>query len=162
MDNNSNFIKIFFSSTYSLQQAKARLRLLRAYLMRSFYQERNIEQNEMQEIDPWLLSLGQDFYKEFTRDTVYKKLRAIEDALAKTTPLVLYIAFDIPEEEVNNLGLWFRQNSQSNILFDIRHDPNLIAGCSLVWHGVYKDYSVRSRIEMNKQKILGNIKSLTK
>ena len=153
----NNLITIFFQTTYSLQQAKARLRLLRAYLMRSFYQ-----QNQTPENDPWLLSLGDTFYKEFTRDTVYKKLRVIEDEVLKIQPLALYIAFDIPEEEVNNLGLWFRKNCTSPILFDIRHDPNLIGGCSFVWHGVYKDYSVRSTIELNKDKILGNIKSLTK
>lgn len=153
----NDLITTFFANTYSLQQAKARLRLLRTYLLRSFY-----EQNQTPETDPWLLSLGDDFYKKFTRDTVYKNLRAIEEAVVKIQPLIFYIAFDIPEEEVNNLGLWFRKNCQSNIIFDIRHDPNLIGGCAMSWHGVYKDYSVRSRIELNKDKILGNIKSLTK
>ncbi len=150
-------IETFLSTTYSLQQAKARLRSLRAYLLRSFYQE-----NQTPETDPWILSLGQEFFKEFTRDTVYKKLRAIEDAIIKTQPLILYIAFDIPDTEVDKLGLWFRQNCQSNIIFDLRHDPNLIAGCAFAWHGVYKDYSVRASIELNKDKILGNLKSFTK
>ncbi len=154
---NNNLISTFFQTTYSLQQAKTRLRLLRAYLLKSFFQE-----SQTPDTDPWLLSLGQAFYKEFTRDNVYQKLRSIEETIVKTKPLVLYLSFDIPDSEVDKLGTWFRQNSQSNIFFDIRFDPNLLGGCAMSWHGVYKDYSLRSRIEMNKDKILGNIKSLTK
>lgn len=153
----NDLITTFFSTTYTLSQARVRLRLLRDYLMNYFFKN-----DKSAPKDPWLAQLGDDFYNEFSANNTYQKLQKIERAIAATDPLVLSVAFAMPDWEVDKLGLWFRQNVGGLVLYDIRFDPNLIAGCSLSWHGVFKDYSLRALINQQKDKIFADLKSFKK
>lgn len=69
-----------------------------------------------------------------------KEIREIE-------PLVIFLPFDLPEEKIPQLGALVRQNFGPKFLMEIKYDPSLIAGAALAWKGIYKDYSVKSKIK---------------
>lgn len=150
----NELVQAFFAQTYTLSQARSRLRLLRAYLIGYFYQNEKQKQK-----DSWLASLGENFYKQFSRDNVYQKLRTLEDTINATEPLILYITFDMPEDEVNKLGVWIRANIKSGLVFDTKIDQHLIAGAAISWKGRYRDFSLKARIEDRRERILKILKT---
>ncbi len=175
----TDLTKSFFKTTYSLQQARARLRMLREYIIDYFFSspakggmtpesDSGRGQNDGSRLrsnnirDPWLKSLGEEFYKEFTKENVYQKLKELEDALVATEPLVVYMAFDMPDEELNKLGPWLRKNILEDMVFDTKIDQTLIGGCAFSWHGILKDYSLKSRLAQNHEEIMANIRNITK
>lgn len=147
-------VQTFFSTTYSISQARVRLRLIRDYMLNHFFKnDKSIIQ------DPWLISLGDSFYQGFSENNVYENLKTIEQEIESLEPLVIYLTFDMPEAEINRLGVWLRENIKTNLVFDIKIDPALIAGAAFSWRGRYKDYSLKASIEDKKERIVKNIKS---
>lgn len=154
----------FFLGNYSMQQIHLRFNLLRTYLICRFFQEK---QEDTLAVDPadrlWLASLGQTWSQQCNKRNVYQIIESLEKEIGKIKPLVIYISFDMPDEEIEKLGIWLRgqfaPNGSERIVFEIKHDPNLIGGCALSWRGVYRDYSVRAKIEANKEKILASFKT---
>lgn len=168
---NNSITKTFFKTTYSVSQARARLRLLRDYLIDYLFAppNDNLLTSQVKDVrpagsdkDPWLKSLGEEFYNEFSHENVYQKLKVLEETISDSEPLVMYMAFDMPDDEINKLGPWMRKNIMEDILFDIKIDPTLMGGCAFSWHGIFKDYSLRAKVAQNHDKILANIKSTTK
>ncbi len=152
----------FFSTTYSIQQARSRIRLLRTHLLTYFFQGADTEKPSLTKTeDPWLSSLDETFYKQFSSQNVYQKIKELESTIASLKPLIIYLAFDIPEEEINKIGIWIRENLQSGVLFDIRTDQNRIGGCAFSRIAKYKDYSVRARIETKRDTVLSTLKSFS-
>ena len=72
--------------------------------------------------------------------------------------LTLYLTFDPDEEALSQIGGYVRTNFPNIQLLDIKFDPNLIAGAALSSGGVYKDYSLRTKINERKAVILDNFK----
>ena len=65
----------------------------------------------------------------------------------------------MPHEEIEALGLRLRKKfNKPDFLIDVKHDPALIGGASIVWQGVYYDFSIQKRIQDNRAQILERIK----
>lgn len=150
----TNLTEIFLEHTYSLSQAKTRLILLKAYLENKFFKP-----NPNLQADEWIISLGEDFFKQFNKLNAGILLKELEKKVAKIQKLTIFIAFEMPEPDLEKLGVWVRKNLRSDILIEIKIDPTLIAGASLSFKGVYRDYSLKMRIEENRERILGSFKS---
>lgn len=110
----------------------------------------------------WLTSLGPDFYKNFTRENVYKIFEEMENAIKKIQPLVIYVPFEIPNDELTPVGEYLRKNYGKRFLIETKIDPGIIAGTALVWKGMMKDYSIRKKIADNRETILRTLKSFVK
>lgn len=106
----------------------------------------------------WITSLDPKIYEYFDRKNVYNLFTELEEAINKITPLTIYLPFEIPEETVASIGQSLRKTYGKNFLMDIKIDPSLIAGSALVWKGVYKEYSIKQRVEENKAQILKMMK----
>jgi hypothetical protein len=146
------------ADTYSVEQLTRRLRKLRSHYVKTFFGEQGAAEQDPF-TDPvdikWFFeSLGQDFGQAFNKDNVYHLFDQLNEEAKTLTPLTTYFAFSLPETELVNITQSLRKNYQRPILLDAKIDPNLIAGCAFIVNGVYKDYSVRKKIEDNKQTIL--------
>lgn len=103
----------------------------------------------------WLNSLDEKFYARFTKENFYKQLQELETQTKKISPLIVYLAFEPGEGENQQLSTWVRQIfGNPQLVIDVKYNPDLIAGCALVWKGVYKDYSLKKKIEDQKEQIL--------
>jgi hypothetical protein len=145
--------------TYTLNKLKVRVPLLKDFLVATFFGSIEEYKKEMSAAEAaWLESLGPDFFNSFNKTNVYQILAEAEKYLDNLKPLVIYLPIIIPSTELTAVGKKLRADYGHNYIFELKFDPNLIAGCALVWNGVYKDYSLRSSIELKKKQILESFK----
>lgn len=156
------------ANTYTQTEALSRLRALRDLILVQLFGSKTKSTRAERPPSPdgmgptgqqtlWLTSLDKDFYSQFNRKNVYGLFDSLEREIKKNKPLVIYLPFELPEESVTDLGQRLRKNFGKNFLAEIKIDPLLIAGCSLVWNGIYKDYSIRQKITDNRERILAMI-----
>lgn len=149
-------------NTYSLGQLKHRLRILKANLLKTFFdptpEVKKSDYTSGANLAPsdlvWLKSLPAGFYQKFTRDNIYKIFSDIENAGGNLSVLTLYLSFEPDESALSQIGSFARKTfNLPYLLLDIKIDPSLIAGTALSWKGVYRDYSLRSQLALKKREL---------
>lgn len=153
-----DILAIILKNTYSLAQFKHRVRILKSALLKAFFGS-----NEANAALPpsdlnWLKSLSAQVYHKFNKDNVYQIISGLEEQCTKLPTLTMYLTFEPDEATLGQIGSFARQAFGPMLLLDIRFDPNLIAGTALSWKGVYKDYSLKARMEEKKAEILEGFK----
>lgn len=138
--------------TFSLSQFKTRVRLLKANLLKTFFGGETATESPSQDLN-WLKSLPPYLYQQFNKDNVYDLFSELEQASSKLPILTMYLAFEPDDITVSNLGTFARKTFGLSLMLDIKFDPNLIAGTAFVWKGVYRDYSLKAKIENMKGEI---------
>lgn len=153
-----NFI---LNSNYTLNQALRRLHLLKDFLVIKLYttDKKDVLGDISEEDNRWLSSLDEQFLQQFNKKNLYQSFQAAEEEIKKIQPLIVYVPFELPEAEAAKIGQNLRQDYGSNFMMEVKLDPSLIAGVSLTWNGIYKDYSLRKRITDNREVILNSLKS---
>lgn len=140
--------------TYTLTQLRHRIRVLREYVNSALFisppPKSLIDQDDLL----WLNSLGDDFYKQFNKNNVSDVLSKLEEQIQKITPLIIYIPFIADNLAISEIAQYARNLISPALLIEIKFDPNLIAGAALSFKGVYKDYSLRTKIQDKKGEIL--------
>ncbi len=155
-----DILTIVLQNTYSLSQLKTRLRVLKSNLLKTFFGgAQDLSGGTLSTTDlNWLQSLPPIFYQKFTKDNVYQIFTSLEKTILSLPVLTAYLTFEPDNISLSQLGAAARKNFFPNLLLDIKLDPNLIAGTALVWKGVYKDYSLKSKLEARKEEILQEFK----
>ncbi len=148
-------IDVILQNTYTLADLKHRLRILKEYLEGQIF----LSPSSLSVDDQtWVNSLPKDFLNQFNKDNLSGLFDRLEKELAKISPLVLYLSFNPDPETVSRLSLWLKNNLTQPYLLEIKLDPGLIGGCALVLQGIYQDYSLRARIQQQKNLILQEFK----
>lgn len=151
---NPDLLSTILMSTYSLTQLRHRVRILKLNLIKTFFGS-SAENLALSPSDlNWLKSLPADFYQRFTKDSVYQIFADLEEKSKHLPILTMYLAFEPDEATLNQIGLFVRKAFGLVLLLDVRLDPSLIAGTALAWKGVYRDYSLRTKIDSKKSEIL--------
>lgn len=152
-----NTLSTILNNTFTLTQLKHRVRILKSYLLKALFGG-EIEPLSTADLN-WLKSLPTPFYQQFNKDNTYQILAELENNIQKIIPLIIYLPFETDDQAILNISIFVRQTfNQPSLVLDIKYDPNLIAGCALSWKGVYKDYSLRARIEERKGETLESFK----
>lgn len=151
-----NILNTILKDIYTISSLKHRMRILKSYLENALFggQNPNITSSDL----AWLSSLGKDFLTQFTKDNLYQKFQTIEAQISKLPILIIYLPFEATDSANLQIGSYLRISYQRIILLDPKFDPDLIAGCACVWNGVYRDYSLRAKIEERKGEILESFK----
>lgn len=147
------------AGSFTQTQALKRLRDLKEFLVNKLFTSGSKELQILTTEDPWLSTLNPDFFSQFDKKNTYHLFEAAEKAIKKMSVLIIYVAVELPEAEIAKLGAALRQVYGKKFLLEIKLDPGLIGGASLVWNGVYRDYSIRKKITDNRQVILNSLKS---
>lgn len=152
----NDILNLMMENTYTLPDLKHRLRILKGYL------ENQVFGNKDHIFDPedsaWLNSLPADLFHQFNKDNLPDIFTTLEQTIDKILPLTLYLSFEPNKEIVSAISAWLRQNLSQKPILEIKFDPGLIGGCALVKDGIYKDYSLKARIEEQKEVILTEFK----
>lgn len=147
-------LNIILANTYTLISLKKRFRILKEYLEKEIFGG-DIKLELSIEDQTWLNSLPKSLLAPPDQRTFTATMEQLGKRISAIEPLVLYVTFDMPGDQLSTLTVYIRKLLNSPLcLLDIKKDPNLIAGAALVYKGVYKDYSLKSKIEQNKEKIL--------
>lgn len=153
-----DILNTILTNTYSLIQLKHRLNILKSYLLKAFFGNLQTSPILKEDLD-WLNSLPEQFYQQFNKDNVYTIFENLEQLISNLNPLTIYLTFEPDDITLTQIAAYARKTFDDHtLLLDIKFDPKLIAGCSLVWKGVLKDYSLKVRIEEKKMEILANFK----
>lgn len=198
VDQNSSVIaklaEKMLAATYTKNQMRKRMRLLKDFVNFRSYQNFKEKQNLAQEITAflakyplynldahWLISLGEDVYKEFKELNTTNLLKQLARFLETVPTAVLFLPFELNDEiyyektittssksqsipvrlEVE-IGSWFKKNISSTFLFEPSYNPDVIGGVALSWNGVYKDYSLREQVLANRERIINLFKDSNK
>lgn len=153
-------LNIILKDTYSLTSLKHRLRILKSNLLKTFFGGENNQTLSFTAQDlNWLQFLPEGFYRKFNKDNVYQILTGLEKGISGLPTLTIYLTFEPDDTTLSRIGSVARKTFNSPFLIlDIKLDPNLIAGAALVWKGVYRDYSLRAKVENRKLEIIGEFK----
>lgn len=144
--------------TYSIYQFKSRLRLLKSNLLKNLFGSSQQPNTLFSPADlNWLKSLPANFYQQFNKDNVYDQLATLEKEVAKLPVLIMYLTFEPDDTTLTDIGSFARKNFGA-LFLDIKLNPKLIAGTSLVWKGRIKDYSLRASLEAKKTEIFQEFK----
>ena len=149
-------LNAILKDTYTYTHLKHRLRVLKSYLISKLFTSTPppLETSD----DDWLNSLQPNFYQQFNKDNVYQIFSDLEAKIAQSPKLLVYIPFTAPYQTVAQIGQFIRSLFGKDLLFDTKFNPDLIAGCAISWHGVYRDYSLRAKIDQRKGEILESFK----
>lgn len=152
----NELLNIILKDTFSQVQLKHVMLILRAYLSQKIFgSEAQFSPEDLNRLN----SLPDHFYQQFNNQNAYQLLDQIGGEAKKITPLVLYLAFEPDEATISQICSFARQTfQQPNLILDVKFNPLLIAGCSLSFRGVYKDYSLKAKIEERKQDLITSFK----
>lgn len=109
-----------------------------------------------------LRSFNKDFFILFDKNNLNQNLKELENNINSTKTIIIYLPFEIPDLELERLGIWVKKNLGSQTIFELSFDPSLIGGCGLSYNGVFKDYSLRQKIKDNREKITQMLLSFRK
>ncbi|MBI3486106.1 hypothetical protein HY025_04155 [Candidatus Daviesbacteria bacterium] len=154
-------LNTILKDTYTQTQLNRRLRLLKESLNNQFFGVKNNLFIELEDQN-WLDSLDKTIFSQFSQENFNAQFQKLEELGKQIPVLSLYLSFDPPLEEIAKLSNYFRTNFSPNFLFEIKLDPNLVAGSALVWKGVYKDYSLRKYIDDQKERLISEFKQFIK
>lgn len=152
-------LAVILKDTYALTQLKSRLRVLKSTLVKTFFGSKEPDLPIPPQDLNWLKSLPESFYQKFNKDNIYQIFTELEAKIPKLSVLTMYLVFEPDFMTLNEIGITARTTfSQPALLVDIKLNPGLIAGTALVWKGIYKDYSVKAKIEQGREEILQEFK----
>lgn len=155
---NNDILNAILKNTYTLTQLKKRVRILKAYLISQLFTD-DREASLFTEQDlAYLRTLEPSFYQQFNKDNLYPIFAELEKTISQFSPLYLYLPFESDNQANSQIGLFLQKVFGRSILFEVKYDPSLIVGCALSWQGIYRDYSLRAKIEERKGEILENFK----
>ncbi len=153
-----NILATLLKDSYTLNQLKHKLAFLRSYLEQQFFKGEESKDLFAETDLTWLKSLPQKFLQSFNKDNLYSTIEDLQNQIIKLPTLILYLTFDPNTQTISEIGEYVRKTFQTKLILDLKYDPNLIAGASLVWKGLYRDYSLRSRIDERQLAILQSFK----
>ena len=155
--------QILLNNTYTKPDYIRRLTLIREYLESRFFAENKINFSDYLvnvkalQIDREALSvLDEHFFHLFTKDNVYLLINGLTESLKVLPTLTLYLAVMLDDYQIIELGKWFRQNLNPELIIDVRCNPTLVSGCSYVWNNRYKDLSLHYFLS-KKQELINRI-----
>lgn len=154
----NEILAFILKNTYSLKQLHHRLAILKSYLLKTFFGSTEQTVPPSKEDLIWLQNLPENFYQQFNKTNVYQLFKDIESEASRIVPLTIYLTFDPDDQTLAQMGTYARNFFGENTVLDTKIDSTLIAGCSLSFKGIQKDYSLRGKIEERKQEILDSFK----
>lgn len=156
-------LDLILQETYTLPQLFRRVALLRKYLSaRLFKGDMKLEEISVKEDYVWLNNLDPSVFTHFNQENHGEIIDNMVKKIDSLKTLIIYMPFELPDNQIPIIGKNLRASYGQNLLFESRLDPSLLGGCALVWNGVYKDYSLKARINNNKQKVIESFKSFIK
>ncbi len=153
----NKILEQILTDTYTLRTLKHRVRVLRQYIEQKLYSPSTQYELAPEDLQ-WLKGLPEQFFKQFNQKDFTAIFEGLEAEISKINPLTIYLAFEPGKEEINSIHSWLRQSLATKVVIETKLDPSLIGGCAMVWNGVYKDYSLKARIQAQRTQILEEFK----
>lgn len=78
---------------------------------------------------------------------LYKFLHGIKDIVTHVPTVSIYLAFTPTPRFLDRISGWFFENFKEPVLLDLIIEQELAGGAVVAFKGIYKDYSLKKRME---------------
>lgn len=153
-----DIVDTILQNTYTIRDLRHRLRILKSYLEFKLFGAVDSAKQFSPEDLKWLSSLQSDFLQKFNKENLSQNFSKLEEEVKKLETITIYLSFEPTQTSIEEIHFWMMKNLTSKLLVDIKFDPTLLAGAAFVYKGVYKDYSLKARIEQQGETILTEFK----
>lgn len=144
--------------TFTLEVLRKRYQVLKRKIEGDIYHQKDDVSNsehEEKNSDDGLDGFDKSILRDVKGSDYSKVSEYIENFIKNLEALSIYFVFVPDEKQIKEVGTWLRGNLKNpRLIFQVKVDPALIGGCAIAYKGVYKDYSLRSRIGENKSKLI--------
>jgi hypothetical protein len=97
--------------------------------------------------DKFMKILRDNGVSENSKTSLADFIKKILDKISATPIVSLIIAFEPTDETLKKLSDWFLLNTKKQAIFDIKVDPQIVAGAQVLAGGRYRDYSVKLKFD---------------
>lgn len=134
-----------------------RLRILKTVTQLKLFSSKNeagdlYKHFNQEEID-YLNSLPKELLKKTDQSTL-NSIKEAEEELTTYSTLTVYLPIELSPSCLQDLSGFLRKKFKTHFLLEIKFDPSLIAGAALAWNGVYKDYSLKEKLQNSHKQIM--------
>lgn len=159
------FLSEILKTTFTVDSFKKRYLALKLLLEKKIYESEEekheeksddeLKSDNLQKDKKW----AEDFDKKLLDQVTNENFKSLNEYINKFIEagalLSIYFVFIPDHSQVEEIGNWLRKSlNNPNLIFDVKVDPGLIGGCAIAYKGVYKDYSLKARIEGEKSKLM--------
>ncbi len=144
-----------------------RLHLLKDLMAKKLFQKDQVlKKSELlllgKEDADWINTIDKSLLDELNGKNYDQIFQSVEEKIKQIQPLTIFVPLAFSNDQVIEIGLYLRRTYGSNFLMETKIDPSLIAGAALSWKGIYKDYSLKKRMEDQKPLVLNALKQYIK
>jgi hypothetical protein len=148
-------------NTYTTDDLVERIGLMRKYYGVKLFVEgstASLADVVAAECEPHTLNAVEHWEKRFLESdvqplVVYEALDTVQEELAGVPAVTLYVPVRFAPDQIEKLGMWFRENVQPNMLLSLHIDPRATGGCGFVWNDVYYDFSLHYYLDRERRAI---------
>lgn len=142
--------------TFTLEVLRKRYQVLKKKIeLDVYHQKDDVVDAHDKDSDKGLEGFDVSLLKEVKSSDYSKVSEYIENFIKNLEALSIYFVFVPDEAQIKEVGGWLRTSLKNpRLIFQVKVDPALIGGCAIAYKGVYKDYSLRSKISDNKVKLI--------
>lgn len=87
------------------------------------------------------------------QDTLRNFFEFAHRKIMETPRLQLQLAYEVNAQVLGTLYAWVKRELKSRVFLDIVVKPQILAGCIIVYQGVFRDYSLRTVLKTRAREI---------
>lgn len=145
------FLNEILKDTYTLESFRKRVLTLKHSIEKKVYnsEPENSQKDQVAKVE------FDNLLEGVTSNNFPKIFKRMEAFVSQGSVLTIYFVFLPDENQIKEIGQFLRKSlDKPDLVFDVKVDPSLIGGCAIVYKGVYKDYSLKAKINANKEKLV--------
>lgn len=81
----------------------------------------------------------------------------VHQEIMKMPRLQVQVAIELQDNTLNFIYGWLKKEINTRFFLDIVTKPQILAGCIIVYNGVFRDFSMHALLHDNKKEIFGPI-----
>lgn len=140
------------SSIKTLEERKRLYSEISLILEVLFRQQADLEKILDTKVSPQLRTYILDLLQgkpldEALRERIAKTLAEIKKKAEGLQAITLTLAFEAQQSTIDRISSFARQTLGENIIIEINVEPGIIGGAIIVFNGLYRDYSLKTKLE---------------
>ena len=104
---------------------------------------------------------GTQVFDSFTKETLAEDMQELKDAIGRLPTLTVYTPVVFEQKHLETIGSWCREHIDTQILLDVRVDPQASGGCMFVWRDTLYDFSLQYFMKQRASEFRAYIASLS-
>jgi F0F1-type ATP synthase delta subunit len=110
----------------------------RVALLKQYYHD--ADENMKRHVEA-VAAWGAPLLGSFTAGNLYERVLELKQAAKALPTLTLYVPTHLTSDQIQPIGIWCRAYVRSDIMLEIKTDPEAIGGCEFAYNDRFHDFS---------------------